>query len=54
MNIEVSTNIGDKFLLGLEEVLNVIDSINRSDDDEDVIIFQNNIFVTPLFRVCLL
>lgn len=54
MNIEVSTNIGDKFLLGLEEVLNVIDSINRSDDDEDVIIFQNNIFVTPLFILPLL
>ncbi len=54
MDIEVSSNIGDKFLLGLEEVLNVIDSINQSNDDEDVIIFQNNIFVTPLFILPLL
>ena len=42
MEIQVSANIGDKFLQGLQEVLNVIDLINRSDDKEDVIIFQNN------------
>ncbi len=54
MEIQVSANIGDKFLRGLQEVLNVIDLINRSDDDEDVIIFQNSIFVTPLFILPLL
>ena len=42
MEIQVSANIGNKFLQGLQEVLNVIYLINRSDDDEDVIIFQNN------------
>ena len=54
MEINVSAHIGDKFLQGLQEVLHVIDLINRSDDDEDVIIFQNNVFVTPLFILPLL
>jgi len=54
MQINLSTHISDKFLLGLQEVLNVIDLINRSHDDEDVIIFQNNVFVTPLFILPLL
>lgn len=54
MEINVSTNVGDKFLHGLQEVLNVIDRINRSNDEEDVIVFSNNFFVTPLFILPLL
>lgn len=54
MEINISRNIGDKFLQGLLEVLNVIDLINQSNDEEDVIIIQNNVFVTPLFILPLL
>ncbi len=54
MEIIVSANIGNKFLQGLQEVLNVIYRINQSDDNEDVIIFQDNVFVTPLFILPLL
>lgn len=54
MEINVSENIGEKFLQGLEGVLRLIDRINQSKDEEDILIFQNNIFVTPLFILPLL
>jgi len=54
MEINVSENIGEKFLQGLEGVLRLIDRINQSEDKEDILIFQNNIFVTPLFILPLL
>jgi hypothetical protein len=54
MEINVSENIGEKFLQGLEGVLRLIDRINQSEDEEDILIFQNNIFVTPLFILPLL
>lgn len=54
MEINVFENIGEKFLQGLEGVLRLIDRINQSDDEEDILIFQNNIFVTPLFILPLL
>ena len=54
MEIQVIANIGDRFLQGLQEVLKIIDLINRSDDSEDLIVFQNSIFVTPLFILPLL
>ena len=54
MEINVSENIGEKFLQGLEVVLRLIDQINQSEDEEDILIFQNNIFVTPIFILPLL
>ncbi len=54
MEINISENIGEKFLQGLEEELRLIDQINQSEDEEDILIFQNNIFVTPLFILPLL
>lgn len=54
MEIIISVNIGDKFLQGLQQVLNVIDQINQSEEDNIVLIFQNNVFVTPLFILPLL
>ena len=54
MELNVSENIGEKFLQGLEGVLRLIDRINQSEDEEDILIFQNNIFVTPLFILPLL
>lgn len=54
MDIRVSPNISDDFLHGLREVLDVIDRINSSPDEEDVLLFQGNVFVTPLFILPLL
>ena len=54
MEINVSENIGEKFLQGLEVVLRLIDQINQSEEEEDILIFQNNIFVTPIFILPLL
>lgn len=54
MEIQVIANIGDRFLQGLQEVLRIIDLINRSNDHENVIVFQNSVFVTPLFILPLL
>ena len=54
MEINVSENIGEKFLQGLEVVLRLIDQINQSEDEEDILIFQNTIFVTPIFILPLL
>lgn len=54
MNINVSVNISDDLLHGLREVLAIIDDINLSDDEEDVLIFRDNVFVTPLFILPLL
>ncbi len=54
MEINISENIGEKFLQGLEEELRLIDQINQSEDEEDILIFQNNFFVTPLFILPLL
>lgn len=54
MEIQVTANIGDRFLQGLQEVLKIIDLINRSNDHEDVIVFQNSVFVTPIFILPLL
>lgn len=54
MEINVSENIGQKFLQGLEVVLRLIDQINQSEDEEDILIFQNSIFVTPIFILPLL
>jgi anti-sigma regulatory factor (Ser/Thr protein kinase) len=54
MEIKISANIGDKFSQGLQEVLSVIDHIHQSEDEEDVLVFQNDVFVTPLFILPLL
>ena len=54
MEIKISANIGDKFSQGLQEVLSVIDHIHQSKDEEDVLVFQNDFFVTPLFILPLL
>lgn len=50
----MSANISDDFLTGLREVLNVIDLINQSDEEEDTLVLQDNIFITPLFILPLL
>jgi len=49
MEINITAKIGDRFTHGLQEVLSVIDQINQSHDDEDILVFSENIFVTPLF-----
>lgn len=49
MEINVTAKIGDRFTHGLQEVLSVIDQINQSHDDEDILVFSENIFITPLF-----
>lgn len=54
MDIRVSTNINDNFTHGLSEALNIIDQINKSSDEEDVLVFQDGVFVTPLFILPLL
>ncbi len=54
MEIKVSVNIDERFLHGLQEVLRIIDLIDQSNDSEDVIIFQRNVFITPLFILPLL
>jgi anti-sigma regulatory factor (Ser/Thr protein kinase) len=55
MRINVTVNIQDNNLLyGLQEVLKIIDLINKSEDSEDVICFQQKTFVTPLFILPLL
>jgi anti-sigma regulatory factor (Ser/Thr protein kinase) len=54
MEIKISANIGDKFSQGLQDVLSVIDHIHQSEDEEDILVFQNDVFVTPLFILPLL
>lgn len=55
MRINVTLNIQDNnFLYGLQEVFKIIDQINKSQDSEDVICFQQKTFVTPLFILPLL
>jgi anti-sigma regulatory factor (Ser/Thr protein kinase) len=54
MEITISVNRDDGFLHGLAEVLRIIDFIDQSSDSEDVISFQSNVFITPLFILPLL
>lgn len=55
MKITPAIKIRDNLLLdGLKEVLKIIDSINQSEDEEDIICFQNSCFVTPIFILPLL
>lgn len=54
MEIKISVNIGDRFLHGLMEVLRIIEFIDQSSDSEDIINFQSNVFITPLFILPLL
>lgn len=54
MEIKISVNIGDRFLHGLMEVLRIIEFIDQSSDSDDVINFQSNVFITPLFILPLL
>jgi len=55
VKINVTLNIQDSNLLyGLQEVLKIIDLISKSDDYEDIICFQPDTFVTPIFILPLL
>ena len=54
MNIDASVRVGSGFLSGLREALLIFEKIERSSDRDNVLIFEEGTFATPLFLSALL
>lgn len=54
MNIDASVRVGSGFLSGLREALLIFEKIERSSDRDNVLMFEEGTFATPLFLSALL